>query len=220
MRSLANSSAPNAWRRPAGRIERPVIEVGRTASSGCSLSSCSRSIRPCSAGTWRNWAIEDLGWISVNQDDQAPPLGGEAERQIERHEGLALALARAGHHDEIGVGDPVGPCFIGTLQDDALDQPELLRGPIDGGAGREHPGPGQPSGIDVDPGPDRAAGRAAARPGWLAGTERSAAAQAGWLGVTDGEARPPRATERAHLGDCAFHDRADAAAVGLGSTRC
>jgi hypothetical protein len=160
-----------------------------------------------------------LGGIGVDQNDGVIPLGGEAEGQIECHEGFPFALARARHHDEIGVGRPLGPGLVDTFQQRALDQPELLCGPVDVAARREHPRARQPSGIDVDFGRGRIAGGASAGADRVGRSEDGADGPAGRLEIVDRGARPCGARQRAHLGDRAFHDRPGPSGIGLDPRR-
>jgi hypothetical protein len=160
-----------------------------------------------------------LGGIGVDQNDGVIALGCEAEGQIERHEGFPFALARARHHDQVGVGGALGPGLVGTFQQRAFDQPELLRGPVDVAAGREHPRARQPSGIDLDLGRGRIARGASAGADRLGRSEDGADGPAGRLEIIDRGARPGRARQRAHFGDRAFHDRAGPSAIGLDPRR-
>jgi hypothetical protein len=96
------------------------------------------------------FADRGLGRVGVDQHHRPVLLGGQAECEIERDERLALALAGAGDHHEIGVADAVGPSLAGALQDGVLDQPELLGRAVDGAVRREQPRPRQRCGIDLE----------------------------------------------------------------------
>ena len=67
-----------------------------------------------------------IGHVRVDQKHRAVDFQGNAHRQIERDEGLALGRYRAGDHDEIGALGPRTGVLASVPDDRSFDDAKLV----------------------------------------------------------------------------------------------
>ena len=100
-------------------------------------------------GRWSHLHEAWIGDVRVDQKHRAVDFQGDAHRQIERDEALALGRNRAGDHDEIGALGPRTGALARIPDDRTLDHAKLVGDLRTLRLRRDEPGRGQRLEVDL-----------------------------------------------------------------------